>query len=262
MAVKRGAFAVDDKLADIDDLMPGRSAPAASKPKKTPATQTPDPAGEAATPEADQDSVEPDTGQQAGEVANAGEVADTQTAGSGEEPDATVRPKRRRATTSVPTAEVAPNIHRALSILTNEEKAADPITARTFAQVVLDAIEANQDKLKTFWKAPTPETSGGGLFSRLPAAPARRRRHPQPPARVPLTGMHPTDAAMLDSLVEQWGAPSRSALVEQALRLYEPLWLRKRAPKKRKAVPKNSKSAPPPSKEDHPNDNEATPATA
>jgi hypothetical protein len=126
--------------------------------------------------------------------------------------------------------------------------------------VVIDAIEANQEKLATFWKAPAP-ASGGGLFSRLPAAPARRRRHPQPPARVPLTGIHPADAALLDDLVEQWGAPSRSALVEQALRCYEPLQPRKRTPQKSKPTPKKGKSAPS-SGQKTPNNDEATQATA
>ncbi|MEY2457980.1 MAG: hypothetical protein QOK06_3138, partial [Acidimicrobiaceae bacterium] len=64
------------------------------------------------------------------------------------------------------------------------------------------------------------EGGGGGLFSRRPAAPARRRRHAEPPARVPLTGLSPDDAQALDNLVDTWSAPSRSALVEQALRLY------------------------------------------
>jgi hypothetical protein len=151
---------------------------------------------------------------------------------------------RTRATTSVPTAEVAPPIHRALSNMINKEKVKDPITARTFAQVVLDAIEASQDKLETFWKVPVPASaSGGGLFSRTPATPARRRRHPEPPARVPLTGISPANAELLDDLVEQWGAPSRSALVEQALRFYEPLQPRKRAPKQGKSVPSSPSSS-------------------
>jgi hypothetical protein len=120
---------------------------------------------------------------------------------------------------------VAPEVHRALRRLTNREKGRDPITARTFAQVVLDAIEDSQERLSTFWKTPTqPTGGGGGLFSRRPAASARRRRHSEPPARIPLTGLNPSDAATIDTLVEQWQAPSRSALVEEALRLYEPLW--------------------------------------
>ncbi|UQX13530.1 hypothetical protein [Candidatus Mycobacterium methanotrophicum] len=129
-------------------------------------------------------------------------------------------PRRRRVAVSVPTAEVAPNIYRHLRRLTTKEKSRDPITARTYAQVVLDAIEAHQDALSTYWTTQDAAGGGGGLFSRRPAAPARRRRHAEPPARVPLTGLNPTDAKVLDDLVGRWSAPSRSALVEQALRLY------------------------------------------
>lgn len=130
------------------------------------------------------------------------------------------RPQRRRTAVFVPTAEVAPQIHQYLRKLTNSEKSRDPITARTYAQVVLDAIEANQDELAEHWKAQPTEPTTGGLFSRRPAAPAQRRRHPAPPARVPLTGLNRADSAKLDHLVAEWGAPSRSVLVEQALRLY------------------------------------------
>jgi hypothetical protein len=130
------------------------------------------------------------------------------------------RPQRRRTAVYVPTAEVAPQIHQYLRRLTTSEKSRDPITARTYAQVVLDAIEANQDELAEHWKAQPAEPTTGGLFSRRPAAPAQRRRHPAPPARVPLTGLNTADVEKLDQLVAEWGAPSRSVLVEQALRLY------------------------------------------
>lgn len=134
---------------------------------------------------------------------------------------AAARPRRRRAASSVPTAEVAPQIHRLLRRLTTRERSRDPITARTYAQVVLDAIEAHQSELATCWQAEAAAAqAGGGLFSRRPAAPARRRRHAEPPARVPLTGLNAADAEVLDQLVARWNAPSRSALVEQALRLY------------------------------------------
>ncbi len=140
------------------------------------------------------------------------------------EAPAAVRPaRRRRVAVSPPTAEVAPEVLKALQKLTSREKMRDPITARTYAAVVLDAIDANQDKLSVFWTQPVASRPGGGLFSRQ-APPMRRRRHAEPTGRVPLTGLTPDDAATLDNLITQWKAPSRSALVEQALRLYEPLW--------------------------------------
>jgi hypothetical protein len=105
--------------------------------------------------------------------------------------------------------------------LTTRERSRDPITARTYAQVVLDAIEAYQDELARHWQpAAADAENGGGLFSRRPAPSARRRRHAEPPARVPLTGLNLADAEVLDQLVARWNAPSRSALVEQALRFY------------------------------------------
>ncbi|MEB3023462.1 MULTISPECIES: hypothetical protein [Mycolicibacter] len=134
------------------------------------------------------------------------------------------RPRRPRAAGSAPTAEVAPDVYKALRKFTSREKARDPITARTYLQVVLDAIEHSQEALATVWKQPNTTASGGGLFSRQSAAPMRRRRHSEPPGRVPLTGLNPADAAVIDSLIQEWQAPSRSALVEEALRRYEPLW--------------------------------------
>lgn len=135
------------------------------------------------------------------------------------------RPRRRRNVGSAPTAEVAPEVCKALRRFTSREKARDPMTARTFAQVVLDAIDASQQELAKVWTEPSrTDTGGGGLFTRRPATPPRRRRHSEPPGRIPLTGLHPDDAATIDSLVDAWQAPSRSALVEQALRLYAPLW--------------------------------------
>jgi hypothetical protein len=189
---KKGVFV--DGLDDIDDIMPP------SIPRPAPAS-------------------EPDSGAPSDLVEPAGEAV-VEPAAAAAHPV----PRRRRSAVSVPTAEVAPSIHRLLRRLTTKEKTRDPISARTYAQVVLDAIEAHQEALSTHWTTPinagADKGGGGGLFSRRPAAPARRRRHAEPPARVPLTGLSPDDAQALDNLVDTWSAPSRSALVEQALRLY------------------------------------------
>ncbi|ORW08018.1 MULTISPECIES: hypothetical protein [Mycolicibacter] len=187
---------------DLDDLLPKIPVPtAAAKPAAAnkPAEAAPTPS----TPT---------------EAAPSAPVAPAATTGGVQ------RPRRRRATGSTPTAEVAPEVYKALRRFTSREKARDPITARKYAEVVLDAIEHSQEELSTFWKQPEAAAAGGGLFSRQPAAPVRRRRHSEPPGRVPLTGLNPADAAILENLIEEWQAPSRSALVEQALRLYEPLW--------------------------------------
>lgn len=193
--VKKGVFA--EQLDDIDDLMPQRP----ETPSVRDAAELEPAADE--VEEADDDLPEP------GEPVAVG--------------DSRLIPprRRRRAASSVPTAEVAPQIHRLLRRLTNKERSKDPITARTYAQVVLDAIEAHQEELATHWRMEASGAQGGGgLFSRRPAAPARRRRHAEPPARVPLTGLNWADGQVLDRLVTTWNAPSRSALVEQALRFY------------------------------------------
>lgn len=196
---KKGVFA--EQLDDIDDLMPQRpAAPPAHEPEVDDSIADTD----------DAQWSEVDEGQPAAD--RGGEVAD---------PHIT-RPRRRRPAVSVPTAEVAPQIHRLLRRLTTKERSRDPITARTYAQVVLDAIEAHQGQLATYWRvdAINAQGEGGGLFSRRPAAPPRRRRHAEPPARVPLTGLNPADGQKIDQLVGEWNAPSRSALVEQALKFY------------------------------------------
>jgi hypothetical protein len=195
---KKGVFA--EQLDDIDDLMPQRPSVSAADELAPidPTANTPD----------DQWS---ETDEGGPSPALVDDVPGPQV----------TRPRRRRATTSVPTAEVAPHIHRLLRRLTNKERSRDPITARTYAKVVLDAIDAHQEQLATYWRTDAISSQGGGgLFSRRPATPPRRRRHAEPPARVPLTGLNPADGQTLDELVADWNAPSRSALVEQALRFY------------------------------------------
>ena len=85
-------------------------------------------------------------------------------------------------------------------------------------RVVLDAIDTHVDVLATYWKAPQPPSAG--LFRRQSGDTPRRRRHEQAPARVPLAGIIVSDVGQLDQLVTDWGAGSRSALVEAALRMY------------------------------------------
>lgn len=121
---------------------------------------------------------------------------------------------------SVPTAQVDPAVHRKLVQLTAKERARNPKTARSFAEVVLDAVEKHQDALSQFWRQPAPAESSG-LFRRqkVTTSTKRRRRHDEPPARIPLGGINPDDLATLEHLWVEWNAGSRSALVEQALRL-------------------------------------------
>lgn len=110
-------------------------------------------------------------------------------------------------------------IYNALRALTLKERSTDPTTARSYGQVVLDAVEEHADELKGHWTQAVTN-SGTGLFKRAEAGRPTRRRHNAPQSRVPLAGVINSDAAVLDQLASDWGAGSRSALVEQALRLY------------------------------------------
>jgi hypothetical protein len=88
-------------------------------------------------------------------------------------------------------------------------------TEQTHASVALRAIEANADALATYWKVGQPAIASGRLFG--PATAVHRRTEPgvQTQLRMPTA-----DAITLDDLVTEWAAPSRSALVNEALRRY------------------------------------------
>lgn len=133
-----------------------------------------------------------------------------------------IRAKASEATGRVSPPEVAldPAVYTALRDLTLRERRTHPARARSYGQVVLDAIDQHADQLQQHWR----ETTGprvGGLFRRIDQTfPTGRRRHSTSPARVPLAGVIASDADLMDELARQWGAGSRSALVEKALRLY------------------------------------------
>jgi len=115
---------------------------------------------------------------------------------------------------------IAPDVYRALRAVTLRERATTPTTARSYGRVALDAIDTHADQLAGYWSA--PQAAATGLFSRRDAETPRRRRHAQAPARVPLAGIIASDIRQLDQLAADWGAGSRSALVEVALRMYLP----------------------------------------
>ncbi|MDQ1178646.1 hypothetical protein QE397_000101 [Rhodococcus sp. SORGH_AS 301] len=110
-------------------------------------------------------------------------------------------------------------VYVALRSLTLDERNSNPATARSYGQVVLDAVEKHADELKDHWVGATSSASSG-LFKRAEAGRPTRRRHQKPRARVPLAGVINADASLLDQLAIDWGAGSRSALVEEALRRY------------------------------------------
>lgn len=119
-----------------------------------------------------------------------------------------------------PEVALAPEVYQALRKLTMRERQERPDQARSYGQVVLDAVETNADKLAERWTPVTSQSTERRLFQRVDPSQPRRRRHANAPARVPLAGIIASDAEQLDQLSVTWGAGSRSALVEEALRLY------------------------------------------
>lgn len=179
------------------------------------ANDEPAPSPQDATPSA--------VGEAALEVAAPQDTDDRQTAAP-RRTDARRRNTKRDSTTNAgrvapPEVALPHEVYSALRTLTLEERGANPTTARSYGQVVLDAVEKHADDLKAHW-ADAAATAGTGMFRRAEAGRPTRRRHSAPLSRVPLAGVINSDAAILDQLAGDWGAGSRSALVEQALRLY------------------------------------------
>ena len=84
----------------------------------------------------------------------------------------------------------------------------------THGGVAIDAIEAHAGELATHW-TPDQANQGTGLFPTT----TRHRVRTQVSAPTQLR-MTPEVARVHDNLVTQWSAPSRSALVNEALRRY------------------------------------------
>ncbi|WP_237707995.1 ribbon-helix-helix domain-containing protein [Hoyosella subflava] len=129
-------------------------------------------------------------------------------------------PVVRSARSAPPEAVVAPEVYQTLRKLTMRERQEKPDRARSYGQVVLDAVEAHVDDLASHWRETTAGPAVSRLFQRVDPSQPRRRRHATSPARIPLAGIIPEDIRQLDALASEWGAGSRSALVEEALRRY------------------------------------------
>ena len=126
---------------------------------------------------------------------------------------------RQPSTTRAGAVKVAPGGSRIVSVqldITTRERLRD-FAARqhlTHGGVTIDAIEAHAGELATHWTA-EKENQGTGLFPST----ARHRVRTQVSAPTQLR-MTLDVAQVLDNLVTQWSAPSRSALVNEALRRY------------------------------------------
>lgn len=91
--------------------------------------------------------------------------------------------------------------------------------ARPMGVIVLDAIEKHAERLQVAWTGDVTRVGEGALFERpVSSVVPPRRRHAVPARNIVLSGVTPANAQTLDALVEEWGAGTRSALVEQALR--------------------------------------------
>jgi hypothetical protein len=92
--------------------------------------------------------------------------------------------------------------------------------ALTYTDIVLDAIEANAERLGellTDPQQPGPRRTGSLFVGRQP----RRQRHDETHVQVTLRPST-EDLAVIEGLVEQHGAPSRSYLISRVLDAYLP----------------------------------------
>lgn len=88
-------------------------------------------------------------------------------------------------------------------------------TEQTHGAVALRAIEAHANELAKHWTQHRPTVQPGRLFGTTTTA--HRRTEPGVQTQLRISS---ADAATLDNLVTDWAAPSRSALVNEALRRY------------------------------------------
>ena len=103
---------------------------------------------------------------------------------------------------------VAHSVHQAL----RARARADELT---YADLVLDAVETQLDRLSERWRPTPPTKPAGAVFTR---AQPKRPRRAEPAVQV-LLRLAGEDADELDGLAARLHAPSRSAFVSEALRL-------------------------------------------
>lgn len=89
----------------------------------------------------------------------------------------------------------------------------------SFATVVLRAIEANAETLSLMWIKPRRPAAKTGLFGSTTAKTGNRRSEPAVQIQLRITV---ADAQTLNDLVEAWQAPSRGAMITEALRMFVP----------------------------------------
>lgn len=90
----------------------------------------------------------------------------------------------------------------------------------SYIVLLLEAISNHGAELESAWRSPAAAPQAGGdLFARLNENAKEKR---PPTAKLTLAGMRPEERNGLDELVTKWGAPTLTALIEQAFRLEYP----------------------------------------
>lgn len=128
------------------------------------------------------------------------------------------RETRRRPVKKIATVYTSDAVFRQLREYVANRKARGEIL--TYGVTSLLAVQAYRDELATLWTQAGGDAGGAGdqdsddLFGVTVRKAA--------PKKVPwqLHGASPAQVQLLDDLVEQWSAPSRSVLVEEALQRY------------------------------------------
>lgn len=219
--------ALDD---DLDDLWPTRPA-AAGAPQGAPATE-PVTAAPATPPPAERPTraVLPPAAPQPAPDNAAAQAGRSQTPATKSANGASSDQPRHLTTVTAATGAVrqrtrppevllSSEVYDELYRVQNAEKKVRRGLARTMGTIVLDAIEAHATRLATTWTTERYAVGEGQLFERPSSnAVPRRRRHATAPRTVVLSGVTAANGQRLDNLVQAWGAGTRSALVEQALR--------------------------------------------
>lgn len=131
------------------------------------------------------------------------------------------RETRRRPVKKIATVYTSDAVFRQLREYVANRKARGEIL--TYGVTSLLAVQAHRDELATLWTPAGGEAAGPGEVEGndnddLFGVTVRKAA----PKKVPwqLHGASPAQVQLLDDLVEQWSAPSRSVLVEEALQRY------------------------------------------
>lgn len=129
------------------------------------------------------------------------------------QPAATRRTTRRtKVVKALATVYTPHGVYKALSRHVQNQRAKGELLS--YGLAVLLAVEKHADELATLWTAEPHDEQNDSIFG------VKIRK--APPKKVPwqLHGATPQQVRKLDDLADQWHAPNRSVLVEQALVRY------------------------------------------